>query len=95
MSAEPHNTDLKGYLYGVSLYQNTSNQLLRADNAQKPSVSRCEGWKMSSLTWTECKTINFQDILGVAFVCATFCLAKWLGWVSGVVGEPLTDESVG
>lgn len=50
---------------------------------------------MSSLTWTECETINFQDILGVAFVCATFCLAKWLGWVSGVVGEPLTDESVG
>lgn len=61
---------------------------------QLPDVSSQE-WKVSSLTWTEHKAINLQDILGVAFVCATFCLVKWLGWVSGVAGEPLTDESVG
>lgn len=95
-SPQPHTTDLNSYLREISLYQNTLNQHLRADNVQKPSASWCEQPEMESIfSWTEHRAINLQDILGVLSVCATFSPVKWLGWVSGVVGEPLTDESVG
>lgn len=45
---------------------------------QLPDVSSQE-WKASSLPWTEHKAINLQDILGVAFVCATL-LSGWDGF---------------